>query len=382
MSSSLSDEGSRRLIESDLRFSMAVLNAVVANQHRDDTISWLALSHLQYLSLVAYEVRNFSRRVVTATETAEPWAHDLALAASRHSTKLFNDTKKSQLKLLAEFVDGAAHDRTWYLENNRVPWLFRGHSELGFLVNDTSVVFYGEQVLCTSHSISFHAGLDPRSDQAQTAERAGELAAYLSGLAAAEGGDWSDDDYFRGWCSQVVVSMDARYENLYAAMFPTVPLGEAIALAILQSDVVALKLIREMVPVSDSLAPATFKFRFAGVWQMVETLRAILAPSGDVTLTDPMREELEALLSSEVFEPIRTNGARALRNVLVHYGLGSVDPTALDWRDPILGIPELLLDGTNWLVADQMLEEQIVALLGTFAAWAGPFGHTLEEPHE
>lgn len=381
MTLSPSEKGSRRLIQSDLRFSMAVLNAVAAKQDRDETTSWLALSHLPYLSLVAYEVRNFLRRLATATPTGEPWAHDLALAASRHSTKLFNDTKKSQLELLAEFVDGATRDRAWYLENNRVPWLFRGLSALGFLVNDTSVVLYDEQILCTSHSISFHAGLGPQAEQAETVERASELASYLSGLANADGEDWDDDDYFRRWCSRLVVAKDARYDNLYASMFSSVPLGEAIALAILQSDLFVLKLIREIVPVSDALAPATFKFRFAGVWQIIETLRAILAPDGDLSLSDSMRDELEVLLAGEVFEPMRTKGARALRNVLVHYGLGSIDPTALDWNDPILGLPELLLDGSNWLVVDRMLGQQIGALLGMFAAWMGPFRHTLEEPH-
>lgn len=361
---------------------MAVLQAVVANQDRDETTSWFTLTHLHFLSLVAYEVRSFTQRVAMATVNAQPWAHDLALAASRHSTKLFNDTKKSQLELLAAFVDGAVRDRTWYLENNRVPWLFRGLSKLGFLVNDTYVVLYGEQIMCTSHSIRFHAGLDPRAEQAETVERARELAAYLSGLAEAEGNDWSDDDYFRGWRSDLVVPRDARYENLYAAMFPSVPLAEAIALGLIQSDLVALKLIREILPVSDPLAPATFKFRFAGVWQIIETLRAIMAPGGDLTLSDSMRNEFEALLDGDLLEPMTTGGARSLRNVLVHYGLVSIDPTALNWHDPVLGLPELLLDGRNWLVADQMVGEQIVALLDMFAAWTGPFDHTLEEPHE
>ena len=48
--------------------------------------------------LVAYEVRNYSNRRAESGELAQPWAHDLALAASRHSTKLFNDTKKSRAR--------------------------------------------------------------------------------------------------------------------------------------------------------------------------------------------------------------------------------------------------------------------------------------------
>lgn len=40
--------GSRHLIQSDLRFSMAILNGAIANKDRDDIV-WLVLSHLHYL---------------------------------------------------------------------------------------------------------------------------------------------------------------------------------------------------------------------------------------------------------------------------------------------------------------------------------------------
>jgi hypothetical protein len=279
VSSSLGERGSRHLIQSDLRFSLAILNGVAANQGREDMAPWLVLSHLQHLSLVAYEVRNCSERVSRSAASAEPWEHDLDLAASRHSTKLFNDTKKTQPELLAEFVNTAVRDRTWYLENNRAPWLFRAFSALGVLVNDTSVVLYDDRILCTSHSIAFHARLHPRAKRAETVARARELAAYLSGLCEAGGEDWSDDDYFRGWSPHLVAPKDARYQNLYSAMFPTVPLAEAIALGIIQSDLVGLKLIRELVPLSDPLAPATLKFRFTGVWQIIETLESRRGPT-------------------------------------------------------------------------------------------------------
>lgn len=361
---------------------MAVLNGVAANGDRDDMAPWLVLSHLQHLSLVAYEVRNFSGQVSKSAPTSEPWLHDLALAASRHSNKLFNDTKKTPLELLSEFVNGAVRDRAWYLESNRAPWLFQALPALGWLVNDTSVVLYDDQILCTSQSIRFHARLDPRAEQAELVARGRELAAYLSGLCDAGGEDWRDEDYFQRWASHLIVPKDSQYENLYRAMFPTVPLAEAIALAIIQSDLIGLKMLREIVPQSDPLAQATFKFRFTGVWQIIQTLKVVVAPGAALNLPEPMRDELRALLFSEKIEPMRTKGARTLRNVLVHYGLGSIDPVGLDWKDPILGLPQLLLDGTNWRATDEMLDEQITALVGIFRAWTQPYAHTLEEPHE
>lgn len=376
-----SARASRHLIRSDLRFAMAVMNAVVANQDQDETASWFLLSHIQYLSLVAYEVRGFSARDAAPTTAPEPWAHELALAASRHSNKLFNNTKKTQLALLAEFTHAAVRDREWYLDKNRAPWLVRALSFLGLEINDTAVLLHDGNILCTSHSIGFHAGLDPRAEREETVERARELASYISGLPDARDEDWSTDDYFRGWRSEVVEPKDTQYAKLYLAMFPGVPVAEAMALAILQVDLVSLKLMREMVSISDPLAASTFKFRFVGVWQIIQTLKAVAAPGADLKMPELMRDALVELLSSHRLEPMQTKGARGLRNVLVHYGLGSIDPDVLAWHEPLLGLPEHLLGAANWQAADEMLDEQIGLLLGVFGSWSGSYGHTLDKPH-
>lgn len=361
---------------------MAVLRAASSNRLGEEATSCLLLSHLHYLALVAYEIRNYLGRETASSRRGEKWSYDLALAESRHSTKLFNDTQKTQLELLAEFSSGAVRDRNWYLQNNRAPWLFRAISKLGVLVNDTFVMFYGEKIVCTSQSINFHAGLGPNAKQEETTERARELAAYISEVSSLAGVDHFDDDYPRRWDSRQLLLRDAKYAKLYPAMFPGVPLAEAIALSILQTDLVSLQLMREFVHTSDPLAPTAFKFRFAGVWQVMETLRAIGAKESDLGLSAAIRRDIQALLRDKQTDLMRSKGARLLRNVLVHYGLGSIDPSDLNWDDPVLGLPELLLDGMNWLALDQMLDEQVTALLDMFATWASPFAQTLEVPHE
>lgn len=49
MSATPGARGSHHLIQSDLRFSMAILNGAIANKDRDDTV-WLALSHSTFRS--------------------------------------------------------------------------------------------------------------------------------------------------------------------------------------------------------------------------------------------------------------------------------------------------------------------------------------------
>lgn len=306
----------------------------------------------------------------------------MAIAASRHSTKLFNDTQKSHVELLAEFVGSAVRDRTWYLRNNRAPRVVHALSLMGVPVNDTSVLFYNGEILCTSQSINFYARLGPTVGRAETVERAAEITSYLSALCGADGEQWKGDDYFRRWRPEVVVAKDARFERLYPAMFPEVALPEGIALSILQSDLNALRLMRTLVPDSDPLASATFKFRFTGTWQVVEALRSVLRPGGGMMLPATMMEDLEILLASEQVVSLQTKGARNLRNVLVHYGLGSAEPSDLLEHDPLLGLPQLFLDGAGWRECDRRLSEQIGALLNFLATWTGSFEHTLKEPHE
>jgi hypothetical protein len=367
------------LIESDLRFAMALLTGAAASREGAQSVEWLALSHLQHLSLVAFEVRKFSR--ATDESAVDTWAHELALAASRHSTKLFNDTQKSHLELLADFTEGAARDRSWFLQANRAPGLVRALVRLGFRINDTSVLLYGGQLLCTSQSINFHAGLRPGTDGAVTRDRASELASYLSGLCGAVSEAWSGDDYLRLWRANDAVAWDAQHEEFYRAMFPALPLAEGIALSAVRADLFVLQLMRELVPTSDPLAPATFKFRFAGVWQIVETFRAIAKPEGVFNLTAQMRDDLEVLLGSDHLALMRSKGARSLRNVLVHYGLGRLDPASLNWLDPLLGLPELLLEGRSWDAVDQIVEHQIARLSDLIDSWTESFERTLDEPH-
>lgn len=164
-------------------------------------------------------------------------------------------------------------------------------------------------------------------------------------------------------------------------MFPAVPLAEGIALSVIRADLFVLQLMRELVPASDPLAAATFKFRFAGVWQIVETLQAIARAEATFSLTAQMRDDLGVLLGSDHLAMMRSRGARRLRNVLVHYGLGSIDPASLNWLDPLLGLPDLLLEGCGWRSADRVLCRQIFRLSKLFESWTEPFEHTLDEPH-
>ena len=388
----LLERASRQLIRSDLKYSMALMRTYVSRVEHDESIVWLLLSSIQHLSLVAYETNRFLTGLDASGAESPSWAHHLTIAASRHSTKLFNDTKKSHADLLTAFVEAAATDRTWYAENNKAPWLFRTGSPLGWLINDTSVVHHDGRLLCTSHSINFHAKLNPAVAPQDAFDRARELAAYLAALADTEqrasarnpifGAAESTARLGAAWRPSALSIKDARYQRLYRAMFPAAPVPTGIALAVIRTDLTGLQLLRELALADIEIGPATFKLRYVGLWQILETLRAISSPDSPVELTSAMRADLGTLLSEPTIAALQTPASRRLRNVLTHYGLGQTEPELLDWDDSLLGLPELHLDGIGWVDLDQRLDQQILRVVGLIDSWAGSITHTLEEPHE
>jgi hypothetical protein len=246
-------------------------------------------------------------------------------------------------------------------------------------------VQYDGQLFSTSQTINFHARLGPRMEAAEAGGRARELAAFLSALASADDGIGEvETDYAHCWRPDAVTVRDTRYEIFYRAMFPEVSLSAAIVIAIVRSDLFCLGLLRELAPLHQAheLAPSTFKLRFVGLWQVLETLRASTTRTAAMDLTPAMLRDVAKLLSDRNFEVMRSNGARQLRNVLVHYGIGRIDTGRLKPDDTLIGLPQLLMDGMDWRSVDDLLGENIDAVLRMLSSWAGPFEHTLQIPHE
>ncbi len=372
---------SRYLIFRDLRFAFTMLLSVARREQSGESMSWLALTYLHYLSLVAYEIRKYSGTSNLVPGADAVLRFEPSLSESRHSTKLFNDNAKTVQDLLNEFISYAANHREWFIDATAAPGLIRSSSFLQNLVDDTSIHLYDGRILSTSHSIRYHSGLDMNVDDQEIRDRAQELAAYLSSLCRDQAGEWMQDETFvHHWNLSRSTPMDTKFKSFYESTFSGLALPESMALTMLGCQVNAALLLGRLASHTSMVSDLAFKFRYESVWQVLTTLRTISAKDSPFGFAPGQRHELSDMLDTDGPRYLAGQGPRSLRNTVVHYGARGLEPSDILWDDPLLGLPQKFCDGQNWSELDSLVERcarQIQALLDH---WRGPFTHLLNKP--
>jgi hypothetical protein len=372
---------SHYLIFRDLRFAHTMLLSIVRREGTGESMSWLTLTYLHYLSLVAYEVRKYSQRNDPIPGADTPLRFEPSLSESRHSTKLFDDTAKSVEDLLSEFFGYAEGHREWFIGSTTAPSLVRSSEFLQKLVNDTSVHLYDGRIVSTSHSIRYHAGLDMHLSGEEVSARAQELAYYLTLLTGAQGDAWAKDETFAdSWDLSLSTPMDTKFASFYGSTFADFALSESMALTMLSCQVntaILLGHLSRHIAIARCLA---FKFRFASIWQVLATLRKISVTDSPFGFAPSQRGELTSMLSTAGPMYLFGQGARKLRNTMVHYGARDLALSDLIWNDPFLGLPQKFCDGQGWSDLDILIEQCAKSIQQLLDAWRGPFAQLLNEP--
>ena len=280
-----------------------------------------------------------------------------------------------------EFIEYAASHREWYIDATIAPELIRSSKFLQNIVNDTSVHLYDGQILCTSHSIRYHAGIDMRVDDLEIRDRARELAAYLSGLCRDQADGWAADETFVDqWEISSSRPMDTKFESFYESTFTGLALPESMALTMLSCQVNTAMLLGRLSRHVSAGSVLAFKFRYASVWQVLKTLRTISANDSPFGFAPGQCNELIDLLDTDGPRYMAGRGCRSLRNTIVHYGTRYLAPSDIQWDDPLLGLPQKFCDGQSWSELDSLIDrcaEQVQTFLDH---WRGPFTHLLNEP--
>jgi hypothetical protein len=372
---------SHHLIFQDLRFALTMILSIIRREQSGDSMSWPTMTYLHYLSLIAYEIRHYSRHHDPIPGADAALRFEPSLSESRHSTKLFDDTAKTVAELLNEFANYGMKHRKWFISATKHPTLIRSSEFLQRLVDDTSVHLYDGQIISTSHSVRYHAGLDMDLDGQEISDRSQELASYLASLSGDKVDEWMQDETFLGhWQVDLSIAMDTRFESFYGSTFADLPLPESMALTMLGCQVSTAALLGRLArptPITRSLA---FKFRYASVWQVLATLRKISAMGSSFSLTPAQRGELTDLFDTDGPRYLAGRGPKLLRNTIVHYGARGLEPSDVLWDDPLLGLPQKFCDGQNWTELDALLEQCSGQITDLLNHWRGPFSHLLRRP--
>ena len=368
-------EITRRLVEMDVRFSMALITMEM-NRSKE----CIQFAHLARLSLIAYEISAFIERLPDARDIH--WQYALELTAARNSTKFLN-RKKQPEAVLIEFAESAVAHRHWFVRNNRAGRLLAKWDWLArLLVEDTAIVRYQGSLIVTSHLVDHVGGLAPGADRSDTKARFAELGNFYSQASSALEIDLPRDRFMQGWAPAEVSYKDAQFEKVYAAMFPGAPLASALALSILWCETNNLRLMYTHMREGHGLFPSVAKLRFTGFRQVFESLHALnrsVQQRGDAPrLTGALQE----LLNNPQVKALRSDRARKLRNTLVHYG---VDPTEVPSKqvdDPALAVVSAYGFGDSWTALNQITEQAFHVLDHFFDSVSGTYKDVLREPHE
>jgi hypothetical protein len=358
-----------------------MLLSITRREQSGEAISWLTLAYLYYLSLVAYEIRKYSGPDNLIPGAGAVLRFEPSLSESRHSTKLFDDNAKTVQDLLDEFISYATNHREWYIDATAAPALIRSSTFLQNLVDDTSIHLYDGQILSTSQSIRYHAGLDMHVSGQEIRDRAEELARYLASLCRDQAAEWMHDKTFADhWDLSLSTPMDTRFESFYESTFTGLALPESMALTMLGCQVNTALLLGRLAQHTPMTGDLAFKFRYASVWQVLTTLRTISANHSPFGFAPGQRHELGDMLDTDGPRYLAEQGPRSLRNTIVHYGARGVAPSDILWDDPLLGLPQKFCDGQHWSEVDSLVDRCARQIQTLLDHWRGPFIHLLNKP--
>lgn len=318
-----------RAIQEDAVF-VGNYSSSLQHQEQSQFAPFLAFCMGSYMALFVYESQRQIKRIDPefATELSE--SAQQVLARSRHSLKLFEDSKLGVEGIQEVFWDKIvpAH-RDYFVSLLRFRWLEP-------LAKDIGVYRYNGKVISTTHAASFSLGLEAQSiasdslgeDLFSISREYGQYFAQLGAkidTAAVSFPSFLNAELF------TQKEEDYRAREYYRGVFngPETPALNATLLLLLGH----LNFINEIVRADNSANPlqySTFKIRFLGTYQVVRSLD-ILRAQQYAKLAPRSIQVIDSILHHPVAVILVSDEMRPLRNTLMHYDVDSrLDHTKID----------------------------------------------------
>jgi hypothetical protein len=325
----------------------------------------LAFCISPYLSLFVHE--SFAKLKATEPALAATLSTDVEqiVARSRHSLKLFDDTKRGIPGQLTYFRDELlpAH-RARFID--RIAWPLR------FLGKDLGLFAYRGRLITTTHSATFHIGLDPEALLAIDGpelrliyEQYGWYFGHLGGRL--EPGSTFLSQFDPRHFSQQ--ADDVRAETYYRRVFDGPGNPDLNALLTVFQTMMDFIDVAELA----TCTPADytpFKIRFLTLYQVLSSLRR-LRDQQSQTLTARSVNFLETLTSSSQAQAILDPATKPFRNTLMHYNLSrSVDMSAIDLSAPLFGLVPVYFPGSDADALGRTIGRCVSDTAMTLDAWA------------
>ncbi|MFC5828482.1 hypothetical protein [Nonomuraea insulae] len=284
--------------------------------------------------------------------------------------KLFEDTERKvegQLDYFRDKIFPAHSD------------LFLGHAQPQlalFLETDLGLFSYGGKLITTTHSATFHLGVDPvtlltdgsgvylhsiyeeygRYFGASEADTGAHIDTFVSCL---------DSENFNRWPD------DVRADRYYRRVFNGEDTPDLNAL---------LTVFRGMINFVDSVIGASddtrgieytvFKIRYLTLYHVLRSLR-ILSDERPRDLTERSARSINKITQTPEVELILDPAVRPFRNILAHYSLDSrVEVAKIDVSEPLFGLIPIYFPSHNTATFNETVNRCIRATAIVMEEWA------------
>lgn len=320
-----------------------------------------------YLSLYVHESIAKLKNIDPAASALLSVEVKEIVARSRHSLKLFEDTKRGvdgQLKYFRNVLMPAHRDR--FLGNVRF-------KALRFLETDLGIYRYSGRLITTTHAANFFMGQDPQALLAMAGEDIRAIYQQHGTFVATLGGQLGTPG--QTFVSHLDASKfnhrdeDVRSERYYAKIFDGSSNPDLNALL---TAFQAMLNFAHMAKIGASGATeySAFKMRFLALYQVLGSLR-ILRDDKLRILTDRSTHFVNTLLDSEEAQLILAPHSKPFRNTLMHYNLHSnIDASRVDVEAPLFGLVPIYFPAYDATTFEAATDKCIAEATAAMEDWA------------
>lgn len=269
-----------------------------------------------FLSLFAYESHARLRELEPQLASAIQVTTDTSdvMARSRHSLKLFEDTRRGiqgQLHYFGRTII-PTHERE-FIGRVRVPFL-------RVLARDLGIYYYDGRPIASTHSASFAVGLNPESLFRGGSTRLSKIAEEYGRYFAAWGAEHSEGatSFITAMDPDLIGDKDVRSASEYATRFNGRRTPQLNAL---------LGVFEALINTADGLfsldkSPESrqtlLKMRYLSVYQVLRSLKRLLEERPS-ELTRQSMVYTGSIVNDRSAQLVFGPGSRAFRNSLMHY---------------------------------------------------------------
>lgn len=368
MSQAIRDSVMQQGILSDAAYAGNLVRDLVAPQHQPFG-SVVSFGMVPYLSLFVHESY---RKLVTTNPTLADSLSDavkVIVTRSRHSLKLFEDNQRWVGGQVAHFRDEIlpAHAR-YFLDRPPLGLGRRFGTDLG-------IYSYNAEPIATTHSATFHLGVEPAELFEQMGPRLRaiyeEYGHYFRRLGARL--DTDDDTFVRHLNPR---SFNERPDDVRAdKYYPTTFDGRA------NTDLnVLLTVFRCMMNFVSSVIVAgakegevdytVFKIRFLTLYQVLRSLE-ILRDDRSYNLSNRAIGLIGKIVDNPKAQLILGSAVKPFRNTLMHYDLDSrVDTAKIDFDQPLFGLVPIYFPAHDAATFSAVVDSRITSVAAAMNEWA------------